>query len=161
GADGDASVEGDGLTGLARQVGEQTEAVDAQQVEGLGVAAAEEERLQVVGQRRPQRLDFLGSHGIPSAWQHNYPTQNAYLFFEPRSASVLSTREVSMQDSVTVLIGMAALAALALAGFAIYRWRQRERARRVDRWVRDYLAARYGGVPDGLHINCSDDRLWP
>ena len=66
-----------------------------------------------------------------------------------------------MQDSVTALIGMAVLAALALAGFAVYRWRQRERARRVDRWVRDYLAARYGGVPDGLRIDCSDDQLWP
>src|SRR5262249_45798395 len=66
-----------------------------------------------------------------------------------RGGRALTTREVSMQDRVTALIGMAVLAALALAGFAVYRWRQRERARRVDRWVRDYLAARYGGGAGG------------
>jgi len=66
-----------------------------------------------------------------------------------------------MDKSVEALIGMAGLALLALATFAAYRWRQRERVRRVEHWVREYLVAHYGGMPDDLHINCSDDARWP
>ena len=66
-----------------------------------------------------------------------------------------------METGVTLVIGMATLAVLALAAFAVYRWRQQARARRVDRWVREYLLARFGEVPADLHVNCSDDVLWP
>ena len=61
-----------------------------------------------------------------------------------------------MDNSVEVLIGMAGLAVTALAAFALYRWRQQSRARRVGRWVEDYLSAREGGRPKHLDINCSD-----
>src|SRR5262245_20488414 len=63
GAGGDAGGQGDGLAGLARQVGEQACAVDAQQVERLGVVTAEEELLQVVGEGRPELLDLFRRHG--------------------------------------------------------------------------------------------------
>jgi hypothetical protein len=57
------------------------------------------------------------------------------------------------------LIGMVGLAVL--AAFAVYRWRQHERVRRVERWVKDYLVTRDGQLPTNLLINCSDDLLWP
>jgi hypothetical protein len=56
---------------------------------------------------------------------------------------------------------MAALALAALAAFAFYRWQMRERARRIKAWVTDYLVARHGAPLIDLHINCSDDPLWP
>lgn len=57
---------------------------------------------------------------------------------------------------------LAALAGLALAASSYYRWACRERVRRVQGWVRGYLAPRYGGeAPRGLMIDCSDDRNWP
>ncbi len=55
----------------------------------------------------------------------------------------------------------AALALAVLAAFAIYRWRMRERVRRIKAWVTDYLVARHGAPLVDLHINCSDDPLWP
>lgn len=66
-----------------------------------------------------------------------------------------------MENSAEVLIGMAALGLAATAAFAVYRWRQRNRVRRVEKWVKDYLCARYGELPNPLSINCSDDLLWP
>jgi len=66
-----------------------------------------------------------------------------------------------MDRSVEVLIGTAAGPVAALVAYAIYRWRQRRRVRRVERWVKEYLSGRYGELPIPLHINCSDDRLWP
>ena len=63
GTDGGAGGEGDGLAGLARQVGEQAAAVDAQQVEGLGVVAAEEVLLEVVGEGRAHLLELFRRHG--------------------------------------------------------------------------------------------------
>ena len=66
GADGDAGVQGQGFAGLALEVGQQAAAVNAQQVKGLAVAAAEEELVQVVGEGRGQRLDLFGCHGFPS-----------------------------------------------------------------------------------------------
>lgn len=65
-----------------------------------------------------------------------------------------------MNTTSAALIGTAGVALLALA-FAVYRWQQRKRVRRVEQWVREYLAERYGEVPDDLHINCSDDTNWP
>ncbi len=66
-----------------------------------------------------------------------------------------------MQTGFEALIGMAALVAVALATFALYRWQQRRRVHRVEGWVRDYLYERYGKLPVGLHVDCSDDRRWP
>ena len=50
---------------------------------------------------------------------------------------------------------------VALAAFASYRWQQRKRVRSVEGRVREYLVSRYGGLPDRLDINCSEDPLWP
>jgi hypothetical protein len=66
-----------------------------------------------------------------------------------------------MDKNAVVLIGVALLVISVLAAFAAYRWRQRGRVRRVKEWVKGYLVARYGAVPDGLNINCSDDPRWP
>ena len=66
-----------------------------------------------------------------------------------------------MDDSVAVLLWVAAGSVAGVVAFALYRWRQRRRVRRVERWVGEYLSARYGELPSPLHINCSDDRLWP
>jgi hypothetical protein len=60
-----------------------------------------------------------------------------------------------------VFVVAAGLAVLALAAFAAYSRRRRQRRREVGRWVRGFLAARYGAVPAGLHVDCSDDALWP
>lgn len=49
----------------------------------------------------------------------------------------------------------------ALTAFACYRWSERQRAARVDAWVRSFLATRYGALPEHLHIICTDDRRWP
>lgn len=54
-----------------------------------------------------------------------------------------------------------ALVFAALAAFALYRWRQRRRACEVKRRVEEYLLARYGAVPPGVDVNCSNDPLWP
>jgi hypothetical protein len=66
-----------------------------------------------------------------------------------------------MDASMGALVGMAAVAAVCLVAGGLYRWRQRGRARRVGEAVRAFLCERYGEVPYPLHINCSDDRLWP
>src|SRR5262249_21883076 len=76
GADGAAGGQGDGLGGLARQVGQQAAAVDLQQVEGLGVVAAERELPEVGGESRSQRDDLLGGHdnnlrGLPEGSLRN------------------------------------------------------------------------------------------
>jgi hypothetical protein len=63
--------------------------------------------------------------------------------------------------SVQVLVWAAVLATAALAVIAVYRWRQRKRARQVGDRVEEYLSARYGAVPGDLNVNCSDDPLWP
>lgn len=63
--------------------------------------------------------------------------------------------------SVATLVGMAVLAVGGLVAFATYRWLQRRRVRQVERCVRDYLVGRYGTLPEGLHVNCSDDTHWP
>jgi hypothetical protein len=54
-----------------------------------------------------------------------------------------------------------ALALVALAAFAFYRWHQRKRVSWVQGRVREYLVARYGVLPTHLDINCSEDPLWP
>ncbi len=66
-----------------------------------------------------------------------------------------------MERVAEVLILAAALALLALTGYAVHGWRRRRRVRRVEGWVRDYLAARYARLPDRLTIDCSADPLWP
>jgi hypothetical protein len=52
-------------------------------------------------------------------------------------------------------------AAAAVAGFAIYRWRERRRVRRVTAWVTNFLTRRGGGPPAELIVHCTDDRNWP
>lgn len=66
-----------------------------------------------------------------------------------------------MDKTTEVLIEMAALMLTALVAFAVYKWWQRRHVHRVEGWVKEYLVVRYGEVPPQLHINCSDDRLWP
>jgi hypothetical protein len=66
-----------------------------------------------------------------------------------------------MDRSVEVLIGMAAVVIAGPLVYAIYRWLQRRRVNRVEGWVKEYLSDRYGELPAPLHIDCSDDRLWP
>jgi hypothetical protein len=66
-----------------------------------------------------------------------------------------------MGKSEGALIGMAVMAFVALAAFAVYRWGQRNRVRQIERSVKDYLMVRYGELPSDLNINCSDDPLWP
>jgi hypothetical protein len=66
-----------------------------------------------------------------------------------------------MGTSIQALIEMAAVLVAGLAALGLYRWRQRRRVRRVERWVAEYLSARYGTLPSALHINCTGDRLWP
>src|SRR4051794_17405687 len=64
-----------------------------------------------------------------------------------------------MYPGTAVFVGL--VVAAALAAFAGYRWRMRRRVRRVEGWVREYLVGRYGRLPGDLHIDCSDDELWP
>jgi len=66
-----------------------------------------------------------------------------------------------LRISVEVLIGMAVIVAAALAAFAAYQWRQRQRVHGVEERVRDILLARYGQPPTHLTIHCTDDRRWP
>jgi hypothetical protein len=66
-----------------------------------------------------------------------------------------------MDRTTASLLGMMAFAAVALVGFIIYRWRQRDRVRRIRSWIANYLATRFGAPPNRLNINCSDDPLWP
>ena len=66
-----------------------------------------------------------------------------------------------MDRSVELVTGIAVILAVALAAFAVYRWLLRRRVHRVEAWVRAYLVDRYGGLPDRLHIHCSDDARWP
>jgi hypothetical protein len=66
-----------------------------------------------------------------------------------------------MDKNTEVLIGMAVLALATAAAVAFYRGQQRKHVREVGTWVKDYILARYGEVPQPLHINCSNDSLWP
>jgi hypothetical protein len=66
-----------------------------------------------------------------------------------------------MDMSLELLLGMTGLGITALTAFAVYRWHRRARALRVRGWVEEFLAARYGGRPDRLSVDCSDDALWP
>lgn len=62
--------------------------------------------------------------------------------------------------SSEVLTGIAIFMAL-VAGFGLHRSVQRKRVARVTAWIRDFLFARYGSLPDDLSIHCTDDQLWP
>jgi hypothetical protein len=58
-------------------------------------------------------------------------------------------------------MGMAFFAGIAGAAVAIFTWERRGRIRRIKSWVGRFLTDRYGALPGGLNINCSDDPLWP
>jgi hypothetical protein len=64
-----------------------------------------------------------------------------------------------MHPATAAFLGV--VAAAALAAFAVYRWRQRKRIRRIKDWVDAYVVDRYHKLPGDLHVNCSDDTLWP
>jgi len=66
-----------------------------------------------------------------------------------------------MHNSVEVLIGMAALAIIAMAAFVAFASWQKHRHQQIVKWVQSFLSVRYGALPGALHINCSNDRLWP
>lgn len=58
---------------------------------------------------------------------------------------------------VLLLTGLA----IAVTGcFLVYRLLMRQRVRDVHERVRDYLRQQYD-APVEVHINCSDDPLWP
>jgi hypothetical protein len=66
-----------------------------------------------------------------------------------------------VEKSAEALVWMAAFMVAGLTATAVYRWRLRRRAGRVQALVKDHLVARYGALPGHLKINCSDDPLWP
>jgi len=65
-----------------------------------------------------------------------------------------------MPNALQVLVP-AVLVVTALAALALYRWRQHVRTRRVGLRVNEYLVARCGTLPTSLHVDCSNDPLWP
>jgi hypothetical protein len=54
-----------------------------------------------------------------------------------------------------------AAVAVAIVAFAVYRSGERRRVQRIESWIKDYVAQRYGDALADLHINCTDDRRWP
>lgn len=73
-----------------------------------------------------------------------------------------SLKEIKMENSNELLIGMAVLVVITcVAAVVIFKWQKQRRVHQVETWVRKYLYNRYGRLPDHLHINCSDDLLWP
>ncbi|HVS35776.1 MAG TPA: hypothetical protein VMS17_09350 [Gemmataceae bacterium] len=63
--------------------------------------------------------------------------------------------------SAEVLVLSVTAVLTAVVAFALYKWLQRQRVSRITKWVKDYLFVRFGGTPNRLTINCSDDPLWP
>ena len=59
---------------------------------------------------------------------------------------------------VGFLIG---LMLVGMVAFAAYRWMQGRRTVQINAWVRNFVMSRYGGIPENLHVNCTDDRRWP
>ena len=56
---------------------------------------------------------------------------------------------------------LAGILLVTLVACGVHRWVQVRRRARIKLWISDYLASRYGRLPDNLHINCTDDQLWP
>src|SRR5690348_1089229 len=65
-----------------------------------------------------------------------------------------------MNATVEVLI-VGGFVFAALTAFAMYRWRQRQRIRRIKEWIDEFLVARFSVLPKNLTVNCSDDLFWP
>lgn len=65
-----------------------------------------------------------------------------------------------MSNTFEVLMGIGALV-VAIVSFVVYRSVQRARVIRVKAWIKDFLSGRYGGLPEHLSINCTDDQRWP
>lgn len=51
--------------------------------------------------------------------------------------------------------------AIGIVVFCAHLWLERRRTARIDFWIKDFLASRNGELLQNLHINCTDDRLWP
>ena len=68
-------------------------------------------------------------------------------------------REAAIGTGIEVFVGVGALSTLAAVAF--YRWRMRQRVHRAEEWVTNYLVGRHGAPLVNLHVNCSDDPLWP
>lgn len=66
-----------------------------------------------------------------------------------------------MGSNGQLLIGVTIVFLTCLAVFPVYRWWQQKRVRRVELWVKNFLLARFGAIPNYLNINCSQDPLWP
>jgi hypothetical protein len=66
-----------------------------------------------------------------------------------------------MHDNTGILSGLALLLVASMSVFAVYKWQQIKRLGQVNKWVKEYLLARYGEMPKDLHINCTNDQLWP
>jgi hypothetical protein len=82
-------------------------------------------------------------------------------FYKMRNLTMHTWTGGEMDSSIEVLIGVVAAVIAGPVAYAIYRWQQRRRVNRVEGWVKEYLSDRYGELPASLHIDCSDDRLWP
>ncbi len=66
-----------------------------------------------------------------------------------------------MNNSMQAFIGLAVIVIIGLTAAVIYQRLKRRRVRQVRQWLHQYLCARYGELPQGLTIACSDDHLWP
>jgi hypothetical protein len=66
-----------------------------------------------------------------------------------------------MWNSAALWIGITGVGLAAVAAFVVYRWREQERIAQIKTWVKEFLCARYGELPNPLSINCSEDPLWP
>ncbi len=53
------------------------------------------------------------------------------------------------------------IVAVPIAAVAFFRWQERWRVYRVNRWVTKYLMDRYGTLPNHLSISCFEDYLCP
>jgi hypothetical protein len=67
-----------------------------------------------------------------------------------------------MTDMTQMLALAGGVAIVGLIVLAIFRAQQRERVRRINAWVRDYLFLNHkSDFLRDLRINCSSDSLWP
>ena len=56
---------------------------------------------------------------------------------------------------------LVAVALVAVAAFAGYRWYQERRTERITKWIQQFLSERYGSLPSPLSIQGTHDTHWP